>query len=176
MSILMNSTNHHCNAFQILINIFTHSCGTPETVREFLAHAGLSVSITTINEAINNLAKESNQRIQKHGQTLLTLYAYNNLDIDLKHLTPSFKNHSATLIHLTSATMLPLSHRTSLHNLKCSDELRNQLRVNPDSLPVIPIAQLLAKVYPDTTRHPSGLWRRQRFNAWKFLHDLVERA
>lgn len=169
----MNSTNHRCNAFQILVGIFTHSCGTPETVREFLAHAGLSVSTTTINEAINNLARESNRRMQKHGRTLLTLYAYDNLDIDLKHSTPSFENHSATLIHLTSATMLPLSHRASLHDLKCSDELRNQLHANPDGLPVIPITQLLAKVYPDTTRHPSGLWRRQRFNAWKFLHDLV---
>ena len=69
--------------------------------------------------------------------------------------------------------MLPLSHRASLHDLKCSDELWNKLHTNPDSLPVIPIAQLLAKVCPDTTRHPSGLWQRQHFNTWKFLHDLV---
>lgn len=132
----MNSTNHRCNAFQILVGIFTHSCGTPETVQEFLAHAGLSVLTTTINEAINNLAKESNQCMQKHGKTLLTLYSYDNLDIDLKHSTPSFENHSATLIHLTSATMLPLSHRASIHDLKCSDELHNQLRANPDSSPL----------------------------------------
>ena len=116
-------------------------------MREFLAHAGLSVSMTTINEAVSNLVKESDQRMQKHGQTFLALYAYDNLDIDLKHSTPSFKNQSPTLIHLTTATMLPLVHGVSLQDLNCSDKLWNQLHVHPDGLPMIPIMKLISKVY-----------------------------
>jgi hypothetical protein len=56
---------------------------------------------------VNSLSKESQTEIQKLGQTLLTsYYAYDNLDIDLKHAVPTIEQEtaSATLIHLTLAT------------------------------------------------------------------------
>jgi hypothetical protein len=77
----MHSTNRQCNALQSLVGIFLHSCGAPETVRELLARIGLSILTTTINEAVNNLSEEAAKEIQKEGQTLLTSYAYDNLDI-----------------------------------------------------------------------------------------------
>jgi hypothetical protein len=35
-------------------------------------------------------------------------YAYDNLDIDLKHSVPTIEKGQETLIHLTTGTMLPL--------------------------------------------------------------------
>ena len=75
-----------CNALQAIIGIFLQSCNTPETVREFLAHVGLSVLPSSINKAISSLSKESENQIRKTGRTLMASYAYDNLDIDLKHL------------------------------------------------------------------------------------------
>jgi hypothetical protein len=84
---------------------------------------GLSISTTAINEMVNSLSKESQTEIQKLGQTLLTCYAYNNLDIDLKHAVPTIKQETATLIHLTLATMLPMDETVTLEDLNCSEAL-----------------------------------------------------
>ena len=83
LSILMQSTNRSCNTLQTALGIFLHSCGTLETVRELLAHMGLSISTTSINEAISNLSGAAIAETRKIGTSLLTTYAYNNLDIDL---------------------------------------------------------------------------------------------
>jgi len=85
----MQSTNRSCNTLQSALGIFLHSCGTPETVRELLAHMGLSISTTSINEAISNLSKEAIAETRRIGKSLLTTYAYDNFDIDLKHSTPT---------------------------------------------------------------------------------------
>ena len=103
----MQSTNRSCNTLQTALGIFLHSCGAPETVRELLAHMGLSISTTSINEAISNLSKEAIAETRKIGNSLLTTYAYDNLDIDLKHSTPTVENSAETLIHITSGTCSP---------------------------------------------------------------------
>ena len=104
----MNSTNRHCNALQSLVGLFLHSCGAPETVRELLSRMGLSISTTTINKAVNHLSKEAHKEIKNEGQKLLSSYAYDNVDISLKHATPTIEKSGDTLVHLTSATLLPL--------------------------------------------------------------------
>ncbi|KAF8235587.1 hypothetical protein L208DRAFT_1256144, partial [Tricholoma matsutake] len=71
-----------------ILGILQH---TSETVQELLAHMGLSISTTATNEMVNSLSKELHTEIQALGQTLLALYAYDNLDLDLKHAVPTIE-------------------------------------------------------------------------------------
>jgi hypothetical protein len=142
-------------------------------VREFLAHVGLSVLPSSINKAISSLSKESENLIRKTGQTLMASYAYDNLDIDLKHSVPTIEKGQETLVHLTTGTMLPL-HDVPPNALNCSKEMWERSELNPNArnrAPPVSMKQLLA-LYPETA-HPSGLRRRQRYNAWKFLESLI---
>ncbi|KAF8815307.1 hypothetical protein BYT27DRAFT_7011335, partial [Phlegmacium glaucopus] len=108
-------------------------------------------------------------------KSLLTLYAYDNLDIDLKHLVPTVENPFNTLVHLTTASMLPLMHNISLDDLNCSDFLWKRYQHNFNALqqdiPNIPFEKLLEIHSEEIVSGPS---RRKRFNAWKYLSDLVE--
>ena len=177
MSVMMQSSNQCCDALQSAVGIFLESCNTPETVRELLAHMGLSISTTATNEMINSLSKESHTEIQALGQTLLASYAYDNLDIDLKHAIPTIEKDPTTLIHLTSATMLPMDDTVVLEDLNCSEALWKQSRLNIKAhhgdLAPLPDINNLLDIHPEMD-HPSGLLRRDRFNAWVFLRDLVK--
>jgi hypothetical protein len=145
--------------------------------RERLAHMGLSISTTAINEMVNSLLKESRTEIQMLGQTLLTSYAYENLDIDLKHAVPTIEKDPTTLIHLTSATMLPLDNTVMLEDLNCLELLWKQsclnIKVRRGDLASLPEINNLLDIHPEA-EHSLGLLRRNRFNAWMFLRDLVE--
>lgn len=172
----MQSTNQRCNALQTSIGLFMHACNTSETVIEFLAHTGISISATAINDAITNLSKESAWKRRKTGQTLRTSYGVDNVDIELKHSVPTVENPENTLVHLTSGTMIPLYHGVVASDLRCSEYLWQKTRdridatgtnlVNPD------FGELLG-IHPEPEDHPSGLSRRERFNAWLFLQTLV---
>ncbi|KIL54406.1 hypothetical protein M378DRAFT_92374, partial [Amanita muscaria Koide BX008] len=178
LSVLMQSTNRRCNALQSLVGIFLHSCGAPETVRELFAHMGLSISTTSINKTIKTLSHEAENQIRTTGQSLLTLYGFDNLDINLKHSTPSLEKSQDTLTHLTTATMVPLQHGITRDDLNCAETVWKSSVSNPDtgqSRSSISLDQLLSiHREDDSTPHPSGLSaRRQRFNAWKYLSDLI---
>ena len=137
---------------------------------------GLSVSTTTINNTVNHLSNEAGQVIRGEGQKLLTFYTYDNLDINLKHMTPILEKSADTLVHLTTATMMLLRH-VSIEDLQCTEQVWKTSVHNPytgQARPSISIKQL-ASIHkePDST-HPLGLQTRQhRFNAWKFLTDLI---
>ena len=85
---MLQSSNQNCNTLQSIIGVFLKSCNAPETVCEFLAHAGLSLSTTSINTAVTNLSREVGTKIRELGRSFLASYAYDNLDIDLKHSVP----------------------------------------------------------------------------------------
>ena len=171
----MQSSNQRCNALQSTFGIFLHASNTPETVRHLLSRIGVSISSNTINQAISHLSKEAEVEIQCLGRTQLASYAYDNLDIDLKHSVPTVETPHDTLIHLTTETMLPLYHGVSLQDLNCSDILWKSSVNNPHArrqgLPLVETKHLLM-LHPEAP-HPSNLPRRERFNAWKFLHDLI---
>ena len=158
------------------MGIFLHSCETPETVLEALAHMGITISTTAINEAVRSLSKESGAKMKDLGRSFLSLYAYDNLDLDLKHSMPTMEKPGDTLIHLTTGTMIPLHSTITLHDLNCCKELWEKSKLNrfaqSQNVPPTKIEHLLS-IHPETDDHPSGLLRRDRFNAWKFLHDLV---
>ena len=156
-----------------MIGVFLQSCNTPETVREFLAHAGLSILTMSINNAVTNLSKEARVKMRELGKTFLTSYVYDNLDIDLKHSVPTIQKSHDTLIHLTSGTMLPL-HEVTPEDLDCSDELWARSHINPDvPLNMVPKVDVIDLIRIRAESYHPGLQQDERFNAWKFLHDLL---
>ncbi|KAG6908018.1 hypothetical protein DXG01_006485 [Tephrocybe rancida] len=193
ISIMMQSSNQKCNALQSLLGIFLHACNVPQTVVELMAHLGVSISTTAINLAVASLSKESTHELKKLGRTLLTSYAYDNVDMDLKHTVPTLEKPGATLIHLTSATLIPLEHGITKEDLNCSKELWEKSKLNrnrasesllseettePSSNGPAEAKDIhdsdFAKLHPDPMCHPSGLTRRERYNAWVFMRDLFE--
>jgi len=172
---MMHSTNQQCNSLQSIIGVFLHVCNTPDTVLELLAHLGVSIPPSTISNAISNLSKESSSDIQKLRRTLLTLYAYDNLDIDLEHLVLTIKNPLNTLIHLTTGSMLPVIHDITLDDLDCTEFLWKRYQHNfnalPQDIPNVPFEKLF-EIHPEDME--SGPSQRKRFNAWKYASDLIE--
>ena len=173
---MMQSSNRHCNALQSAVGVFLQSCNAPETLRELLARMGVSVATTSINFAIKSLSKQADFTIRHLGQSLLASYAYDNLDIDLKHSIPTAENPQDTLAHLSTITMIPYHPSIQVDNLSYSQELWEKCRFNLNArlqdIPTITFDQLHS-LYPEEP-HPSGLTRRQHFGAWKYLVDLIE--
>ncbi|KAF8167142.1 hypothetical protein B0H34DRAFT_812416, partial [Crassisporium funariophilum] len=169
------STNKRCNALQSIMGIFLQSCNCPETLRELLARIGLSISTSTINDAVHNLSKEADRSLKELGRTLLALLAYDNIDFDLKHSVPTVEKAESTLIHLTSGTMMPLPDSITLADLDCADELWRKSPNNPlalpQDIPQIPFENLLT-IHPEIP-DSNDMLSRNRFDAWKFLHDLI---
>lgn len=177
MSIMAQGTNQRCNALQSIVGIFLHSAGTPETVIELLSRFGVSLTTTSINNAVSSLSSESTNTIVETGRTLLAAYAYDNVDIDLKHAMPTGDMLHDTLVHLTSGTLLELNHGVTREMLACSELLWKKSKHNPKALasdvPSMTDYIHLLDIHPEVDNHPSGLLRRERFNLWVFLRDLV---
>ncbi|KAF8168746.1 hypothetical protein BJ912DRAFT_862514, partial [Pholiota molesta] len=175
ISTMLQSTNNRCNALQSIMGIFLQSCNCPETLRELLARIGLSISTSTINEAIHNLSAGADKALKELGRTLLALLAYDNIDFDLKHSVPTVEKAESTLIHLTSGTMMPLPDSVTLADLDCANELwrksPNNPLVLPQDIPHIDFDDLLT-IHPEIP-DSNDMLPRDRFNAWKFLHDLI---
>ncbi|KAG6849308.1 hypothetical protein H0H93_009576 [Arthromyces matolae] len=147
------------------------------TVIELMAHLGVSISTTAINLAVSSLSRESYRELQRLGSTLLTSYAYDNVDIDLKSTVPTMEKPGPTLIHLTSATLIPLEHNVTADDLDCAQKLWENSSLNRHrvSSQVKNIHDSdLARLHPDSTRGSSSLNRRERYNAWVFLRDLIQ--
>ncbi|EMD34260.1 hypothetical protein CERSUDRAFT_25311, partial [Gelatoporia subvermispora B] len=108
LSIVIQSTNQKCNALQAMIGIFLHACSTPETVVDLLSRLGLSVSRSTVYNAVKNLSADATRHIKQAGSTLLTGPVYDNFEYEAKHLTPTLEKPHDTLIHMTSGLLLRL--------------------------------------------------------------------
>jgi hypothetical protein len=175
ISIMMQSRNNKCNALESIIGIFLHSTNTPEKVIQALAHMGISISLAAIHTAIHSLSLETHETLRKMGQTLIVGYAYDNFDIDFKTAVPTIEKIGDTLTHLTSGSLIMLEHGVTNKDLKCSKALWSKSALNPQQKNPPPeyTAMDLLKLHPEVD-HPSGLTRRERFNAWKFRKDIYE--
>ncbi|KAJ8515414.1 hypothetical protein ONZ45_g7144 [Pleurotus djamor] len=167
MSILLKSSNQKANALQVVMGVFLHACGTPDTVRELLSALGLTISTTSINNAITSLASTSEQRMKEIGKTP-TLFAYDNLDMDFRNSLPTADRAHDSQAHLTTGTMLPLHHVTP-EDLDCATQMRE--KCPPGAGPSIPAIDLLR--LHEFDEDVDGLLPRDRFNRSKFLSDLV---
>jgi hypothetical protein len=135
-----------------------------------LARLGISVAISTIETATSSLSKEAFTEMRRLGASFETAYAYDNLDLDIKPVTPTWQ-HTAkeSLSHLTTAAMFPLNHGIRAQDLEYSDFMWN-LAKNPP----LPATTLdLFRAVPSQSVDVKGLRARDQFNAWKFRHDLV---
>lgn len=176
LSVMVQSTNRRCNAMQSVIGLFLQSAGTPGTVVELLSRLGVSITTSSINNTVNSLMSESIVALKRIGRTLLVAYAYDNINIDLKHAIPTGDARENTLIHLTSGTFIRLNHGVTSEDLACSEYLWRRSKRNPRALaidvpPMMDYIQLL-NIHPESD-HPSGLTRREHFNHWVFLRDLI---
>ena len=99
ISIIMQSSNQKCNAFKSIFGLFLHSCNTLECVINALAQMGVSISVSTINQAVQSLSRETVQTLCTMGQSLLVGYAYDNFDIDFKTHLHTVKKEVDTLTH-----------------------------------------------------------------------------
>ncbi|KIM60417.1 hypothetical protein SCLCIDRAFT_124248 [Scleroderma citrinum Foug A] len=84
-----------------------------------------------IHTAVHSLSAESHHAIWQLGQTLLTGYAYNNFDVDLKSTNHTVKHSTDTLKHLTSGLLFPLVHGVVQDDLCCSQTLWERSPLNP---------------------------------------------
>ena len=177
MSMILNTANNKCNSFQSMCSLFLHAANTPETVHELLAHMGLATSLTTMNNAISNLSRDAGAVIRANGKTLSMIYAFDNIDFNLWRHVPTIDNASDSLVHLTTATSMPL-HCVTADDLNCYSLLQARNRASYQ----IPGMSNVPRISPDrffeihlepNENHPSGLTRRQRFYAYMFLRDLT---
>src|SRR5260370_19993780 len=84
LSIIANSTNSRCNAFQAVQGFFLESTNTPECVINVLAHGGWCVSVPSIANIIQSLTREQSSIIKDLGKYGLCTLVYDNLDFDFK--------------------------------------------------------------------------------------------
>ncbi|KAJ7081388.1 hypothetical protein B0H15DRAFT_786424, partial [Mycena belliarum] len=176
ISIMMQSRNPKCNALESVFGIFLHSTNTPEKVIQALAHMGISISQTAIHRAIHSLSAETVETLRDMGQTLLVGYAYDNFDINFPTLVPTIEKAADPLTHLTSGALICLEHGVVAEDLECSEELWASSALNPNLPKAAAVPrQDLEMLHPESD-DPSGLTRRERWNAWKFKADLYEHS
>lgn len=106
----------------IVTGILMHGSNQKANVLQSLLGLGISISTDTINAAIEALSMESQNSLQRLGQSLLASYAYDNFDVDLKSYVPTAETSNESLKHLTSGLLFPLVHGVTLDDLKCSRE------------------------------------------------------
>ncbi|PPQ76588.1 hypothetical protein CVT26_012793 [Gymnopilus dilepis] len=133
ISIFLQSSNERCNYLQSVLGLFYHSAAVPEKVIEVLAHAGLSISLSSIHRSVKSLSAEATKRIRNSVQTLTTAFAYDNFDIHFKTSQPTVE-HSTSFISATSATAIPLFNVVDPSALRCSRELWEKDPLNPAPL------------------------------------------
>lgn len=180
VSIMMQSTNQKCNALQSLIGIFLHSEDTSERVIKAFTHFGISIGPSSIHRGINSLSARTEDGIQELARTLLASWAFDNFDINFPTSTPTVEGIFDTLEHLTSGLLFRLAHGVQLQHLRCSAELWQHSKFNPNAKlvdgvkTITNIIDRLSELHPDEDEEErTGLSRSGRFNAWMFRRDLV---
>ncbi|KAG1844782.1 hypothetical protein F4604DRAFT_1884397 [Suillus subluteus] len=107
ISIFLQNSNERCNYLQGMLGFFYHSTSVPEKVIETLAHAGLSISISSIHSAVQSVSNQMSARMRRAVRSLQSAFAYNNFDIDFKTEQPTLE-HCSNFVSATSATVIPL--------------------------------------------------------------------
>ncbi|KAH9174499.1 hypothetical protein EDB89DRAFT_1848802, partial [Lactarius sanguifluus] len=177
-SIILKSANKNCNHLQSVMGIFVHSANVPQRVIEVLAHAGLSISIKSIQRAVKSMSNDSAHKIKESLRTLKVAIAYDNFDINFKTSKPTL-THQSSFVSATSATAIPLACVEDIKVLRCSEELWKKDPRNPSPLatPVVFDDFDLAKYHlTDRYNQPSpgrDVSPQQEAFAWHVREILV---
>lgn len=178
ISIFLQSSNEWCNHLQGTLSFFFHSTSVPEKVIKTLAHAGLSISIKSIDNAVKSVSKEISNQIKKSAQTLCSSFAYDNFNMDVKMWQPTLEKQSL-FVSATSATIIPLYGVHSTDVLRCSAELwaKDPCNPNPTSFPLISETKPMIMLHKLDTYskqpHPNSLSLRQEVFVWHVHNILV---
>ncbi|KAI0690904.1 hypothetical protein BC835DRAFT_1280059, partial [Cytidiella melzeri] len=111
------------------------STSTPELVVEVFAHAGLSISITTIHKMVSSLSKSASDELRKLAEAKTLGFAYDNFNMDFKSWSATIENSGDTLKHVTSGLTLPLEHNVTPEDLRCAASLWSTSPLNSCILP-----------------------------------------
>src|SRR5258708_11104527 len=116
LSILANSANARCNAFQAVQGFFLKSVNTPKCVINVLAHGGWSISLMSICNMVKSLMKEQQTLLKGLSSTRLFSIAYDNLDFDFKAKGPTIEHQGSFALKSKSrldrkSTRLNSSHQ-----------------------------------------------------------------
>ncbi|KAG1894464.1 uncharacterized protein F5891DRAFT_961453 [Suillus fuscotomentosus] len=107
ISICLQTSNSQCNLLQGWLGFFMRSACVPEKVVKVFAHAGLSISLTSIHNAVSSISREISSKIKREVRTLQAGFAYDNFDIQFKAAQPTLE-HRGSFVSATSATVIPL--------------------------------------------------------------------
>ncbi|KAH9015996.1 hypothetical protein EDB85DRAFT_1817773, partial [Lactarius pseudohatsudake] len=132
ISIILQSSNKNCNHLQSILGIFIHSANVPQRVAEVLAHAGLTISIKSIQRAVKSMSIDSAHKIKTGLRSLKMAIAYDNFDINFKTSEPTL-THQSSFVSATSATAVPLVGVDNIDALRCSEALWAVDPRNPSS-------------------------------------------
>ncbi|KAH8979609.1 hypothetical protein EDB92DRAFT_1806329 [Lactarius akahatsu] len=178
ISIVLQSANENCNHLQSILRIFIHSANVPQRVAKVLAHAGLTISIKSIQRAVKSMSIDSARKIKTGLCSLKMAVAYNNFDINFKTSEPTLA-HQSSFVSAMSATAVPLVGVDNIDALCCSEALWRVDPRNPSSSVLhtgIDDFDLLRFHLTDTYDHqPPGMEfspRRKAF-AWHVCEILI---
>src|SRR5258708_1892472 len=131
LSIIANSANSHCNAFQAIQGFFLELVNAPEHIINVLAHGGWSISVATVVNMVKALTREHQSILQELSMDGLCTIAYDNLDFDFKVKEPTLENPGG-FASITTRTFVLLSPETKLSDLQFSKELWEKSSLNPN--------------------------------------------
>lgn len=173
-SILMQSINAQCNRLQTLVGLFAHSTHTPEKVVELLAHAGLSIAPSSINNMVQAMSADAVESLKNSPEPKPKAFGYDNLDVSFKTDNPTIDYHGH-LAHITTGTVIPVQGAT-FDDMRVSKEIWAKADINPHRNPLEPIIKpthknlmALLKTAAVPPSDPLSLQSRMAWHARKFL-------
>ncbi|KAG1894328.1 uncharacterized protein F5891DRAFT_961711, partial [Suillus fuscotomentosus] len=183
ISICLQTSNSQCNLLQGWLGFFMRSACVPEKVVEVFAHAGLSISLTSIHNAVSSISREISSKIKREVRTLQAGFAYDNFDIQFKAAQPMLE-HRGSFVSATSATVIPLYgiNDDNVDALRSSAQLWDQDSHNPSPsvLPVMTEWRSFLQLHKNDAysrqTHPVRLSPRQEAFSWHVRAILVNQV
>jgi hypothetical protein len=122
-----------------MVSLFAHSTSTSEKMVELLAHAGLAIAPSSINNMVQAMSTEATRTLKSQLPGLVAAIAYDNLDISFRTEQPTV-DHSSHLAHITTGTFMPLQCATK-DDMRVSEEIWSKSKLNPNRNPAEPLIE-----------------------------------
>lgn len=172
--------DHGCNQLQTLVGLFAHSTHTPEKVIDLLAHAGLSIAPSSINNMVKSMSQHALEHLkdpfltEPDGEQEPVSFGFDNLDIKFPTDNPTIDYHGH-LAHITTGILLPV-RGAKIEDMRVSKEIWMKADNNPERDPLEPVMKithknLMALMKPASVppEHPFSLQSRMAWHIRKFL-------
>lgn len=118
----VQSANSRCVAAQNVFGILLAATNTPESVREVLAHGGLTISDVTLSGLLDSVRRDCVDRLTNLGKTGLVAIAYDNLDFKMPAGETTMTRQN-TFESITTGVIVPLMHGVTHEDLHCAKEI-----------------------------------------------------